>query len=56
MQAAFVDIGLSRAAFLYVGDIHPHNQDLNFVAADEEAEEAEQQNDQIPEVIPDDDL
>ena len=23
MQAAFVDIGLDRAAFLYVGDIHP---------------------------------
>lgn len=23
MQAAFVDIGLERAAFLYVGDIHP---------------------------------
>jgi len=55
MQAAFVDIGLSRAAFLYVGDIHPHSQDLNFVVADDESEEAEQQNDQIPEVIPDDD-
>ena len=24
MQAAFVDIGLRRAAFLYVGDIHLH--------------------------------
>ncbi|MFN7146925.1 MAG: hypothetical protein ACK4YP_24330, partial [Myxococcota bacterium] len=23
MQAAFVDIGLERAAFLYVGDIYP---------------------------------
>ena len=53
MQAAFVDIGLSRAAFLYVGDIHPHNQDLNFVVADEEEEEPEKQNDQIPEVIHD---
>lgn len=53
MQAAFVDIGLPRAAFLYVGDIHPHNQDLNFVAADEEEEESEQQNDQIPEVMHD---
>ena len=23
MQAAFVDVGLERAAFLYVGDIYP---------------------------------
>jgi ribonuclease G len=25
MQAAFVDIGLSQAAFIYVSDIHPEN-------------------------------
>jgi ribonuclease G len=29
MQAAFVDIGLERAAFLYVGDIHPNLLNLN---------------------------
>jgi ribonuclease G len=29
MQAAFVDIGLERAAFLYVGDIHPDLLNLN---------------------------
>ena len=34
MQAAFVDIGLERAAFLYVGDIYPdmlhmHEGDLD---------------------------
>jgi len=28
MQAAFVDIGMERAAFLYVGDIHPRFLDL----------------------------
>jgi ribonuclease G len=36
MQAAFVDIGLGRAAFLYVGDIRPdapsHDEDLLFAA------------------------
>ena len=29
MQAAFVDIGLERAAFLYVGDIYPELLDLH---------------------------
>ena len=29
MQAAFVDVGLERAAFLYVGDIYPELLDLH---------------------------
>jgi ribonuclease G len=36
MQAAFVDIGLPRAAFLYAGDIHRQMQDLRFIADEEE--------------------
>ena len=39
MQAAFVDIGLERAAFLYVGDIYP--QFLDHKHGDEEEEEPE---------------
>jgi len=39
MQAAFVDIGLPRAAFLYVGDIHRHIHDFNFMMDEEENEE-----------------
>jgi ribonuclease G len=47
MQAAFVDIGLPRAAFLYVGDVHPHVHDLNFMAQEEEDEDPEPQDEQI---------
>ncbi len=39
MQAAFVDIGLPRAAFLYVGDIHHHVRDLSYMVHDDEDEE-----------------
>jgi ribonuclease G len=39
MQAAFVDIGLPRAAFLYVGDIHKEMQDFHFIADEEEQRE-----------------
>jgi ribonuclease G len=53
MQAAFVDIGLPRAAFLYVGDIYHHVQDLNFMVNEEEDEESEEGEDSIPEGIPD---
>lgn len=49
MQAAFVDIGLPRAAFLYVGDVHPHVHDLNFMAQEEEDEEPEPSDEQIHE-------
>lgn len=35
MQAAFVDIGLNRAAFLYVGDIHDGNATEGDFLADE---------------------
>ena len=30
MQAAFVDIGLNQAAFIYVGDVLNHDQELEF--------------------------
>jgi len=52
MQAAFVDIGLPRAAFLYVGDIHHHIRDLDFMDQEEEDEETEPGEDVIPEDIP----
>ncbi len=52
MQAAFVDIGLSRAAFLYVGDVHLHVQDLNFMVNEEEDEESPEEADAMPESIP----
>ncbi len=54
MQAAFVDIGLERAAFLYVGDIYPDLLDMHHkgereeisdrleAVAPEEAEESEE--------------
>ncbi len=35
MQAAFVDVGLERAAFLYVGDIHPDLLNLHLDDPDE---------------------
>ncbi|MBI5249261.1 MAG: Rne/Rng family ribonuclease [Desulfomonile tiedjei] len=53
MQAAFVDIGLPRAAFLYVGDIHHHVHDLDFMVNGEEHEEHEEGEDSIPEGISD---
>ncbi|MEQ1505649.1 MAG: Rne/Rng family ribonuclease [Myxococcota bacterium] len=40
MQAAFVDIGLERAAFLYVGDIYPDL--LHMHEGDDHAEEPEE--------------
>ena len=52
MQAAFVDIGLPRAAFLYVGDIYHHVHDLHFMVNEEEPEEPEEGGDSIPEGIP----
>ncbi len=36
MQAAFVEIGLERAAFLYVGDIYAANLDLHKAETDED--------------------
>jgi len=33
MQAAFVDIGLEKAAFLYVTDVHQDFEDLEAVDA-----------------------
>lgn len=47
MQAAFVDIGLPRAAFLYVGDIHRHIHDLNLMEDEEENEEHEDEQDPL---------
>jgi ribonuclease G len=36
MQAAFVDIGIDKAAFLYVTDIYPEFQDLDFGDEDDD--------------------
>ena len=41
MQAAFVDIGLERAAFLYVGDIYPDLLDMHRRHPREEDDETE---------------
>jgi ribonuclease G len=49
MQAAFVDIGLPRAAFLYVGDIHHHVHDLSLMVNEEDEEETEQEEDSLSE-------
>ncbi len=38
MQAAFVDIGLDRAAFLYVGDIQPEVVSRKFIEEEDEEE------------------
>ncbi|MEW6136955.1 MAG: Rne/Rng family ribonuclease [Thermodesulfobacteriota bacterium] len=48
MQAAFVDIGLPRAAFLYVGDIYHHIHDLPMMAVDEHEDEPPEEEDPIP--------
>jgi ribonuclease G len=64
MQAAFVDIGLPRAAFLYVGDIHQHITDWNFMVDephDEEPQDEEQEfqaefSDRVPNDTPIEDL
>lgn len=47
MQAAFVDIGLPRAAFLYVGDIHHHAHDLHLMVNDDDDDEQEEEEDEI---------
>lgn len=44
MQAAFVDIGLPRAAFLYVGDVYHHSNDFNMMASEDAEEEAHEEN------------
>jgi ribonuclease G len=46
MQAAFVDIGLERAAFLYVGDVRDENDSINTRV--EAAEHSE--DEQLPEI------
>lgn len=64
MQAAFVDIGLPRAAFLYVGDIHHHVHDLDMIVNEEDDGEREDDevsihegmNESIPEFAPIEDL
>lgn len=43
MQAAFVDIGLRRAAFLYAGDIHRDFHDLHFIDDEEGNQEPEEE-------------
>jgi ribonuclease G len=51
MQAAFVDIGLERAAFLYVGDVREENDSIN-----KRVEAAEHSEDeQLPDILNSDD-
>ncbi len=50
MQAAFVDIGLERAAFLYVGDIYP--QLLDHKHGDEDADEPDPEHTMMEEGPP----
>jgi ribonuclease G len=48
MQAAFVDIGLERAAFLYVGDVREESDLIN-----KRVEESEgSQDEELPEIVP----
>ncbi len=43
MQAAFVDLGLEKTAFLHASDLHPSESDLDeMFEGDEEPEEAKQ--------------
>jgi ribonuclease G len=53
MQAAFVDIGLPRAAFLYVGDIHHHIHDLDFMMNEEENEAQQEEENGLPDGLHD---
>ena len=52
MQAAFVDIGLERAAFLYAGDIYPDFLDNPETDLDEPAEDDEAASDDLPRAAP----
>src|SRR5437899_3491637 len=40
MQAAFVDLGLEKTAFLHASDLHPSETDLDEMFEDEDAEDA----------------
>src|SRR5688572_30471541 len=56
MQAAFVDVGLERAAFLYVGDIsssllHMHLETNGDTEADDEDEKAPVAPDEISHAV-----
>src|SRR5256712_3388265 len=42
MQAAFVDLGLEKTAFLHASDLHPSDTELDDMFEDEETEEAKQ--------------
>lgn len=54
MQAAFVDIGLGKAAFLYVSDVYDNLEEMEEMMAvnEEAAEEAEMEPDAPGSVIP----
>lgn len=49
MQAAFVEIGLERAAFLYVGDIYPEFLDLHENGRDKADPDVEADDDEVAE-------
>ncbi len=46
MQAAFVDIGLEKAAFLYVDDVFVHQETLSSGVNDEDEDEEDEDDDQ----------
>jgi ribonuclease G len=50
MQAAFVDIGLERAAFLYVGDIF--TDFLHMHRKESESDDEEEQSEEVPRAAP----
>lgn len=52
MQAAFVDIGLERAAFLYAGDIYPDFLDHPEGEVDEPEEDEPSASDELPRATP----
>jgi ribonuclease G len=52
MQAAFVDIGLERAAFLYVGDIFPDLLDMHHKVGPADDEEEEGATEETPRSTP----
>src|SRR3954469_11853155 len=44
MNAAFVDIGLEKAAFLYVTDVYGGGDDFEFFYSDDEEQEDEEED------------
>ncbi len=50
IDAAFIDIGLSRNAFLYVNDLYPREDEFSYLTDDENGYEEEENDDVTPKV------